>query len=110
MQLKDFREAALKLLNNAALEHAQFTSWQAALHTITRLWTRPEKLVLIMDELQWTAEASPELPSISQGLWDKEWKKASNIMIILCGFDVGFMEREFYIKAPCLAGAVTRLN
>ena len=104
MQLKDFREAALKLLNNAALEHAQFTSWQAALHTITRLWTRPEKLVLIMDELQWTAEASPELPSILQGLWDKEWKKASNIMIILCGSHVGFMEREILGQKSPLFG------
>ena len=49
MQLSDFRETAQKLLANAALEHAQFKNWQDALQTVTRLWTRQEKLVLVLD-------------------------------------------------------------
>jgi AAA+ ATPase superfamily predicted ATPase len=94
MQLNDFRDAAQKLLQNEALVHARFKNWQDALQTVTRLWRHSRKLVLVLDELQWTAEASPELPSILQALWDLEWKKAANLMVILCGSHVGFMERD----------------
>ncbi len=93
-QLKEFRDAAQHVVQNEGLEHAEFNNWQDALQTVTRLWKGKSKLVLVLDELQWTAEASPELPSILQGMWDREWKNRNNIMVILCGSHLGFMERE----------------
>lgn len=104
LQLREFREAAVPVLDNEGLAHARFENWQAALQTVTRLWKRGKKLVLVMDELQWTAEASPELPSVLQGLWDREWKLRSDLMIVLCGSHLGFMEREILGQKSPLFG------
>jgi hypothetical protein len=94
LQIKQFTEAAIPVVENAALAHASFTNWETALKSITSLWKKDQKLLVVMDELQWTAEAAPELPSMLQALWDREWKQRGDLMIILCGSHVGFMERE----------------
>ncbi|PWU17732.1 MAG: hypothetical protein C5B50_10675 [Verrucomicrobia bacterium] len=104
LQLEEFRQAAQLCLRNEALEHARFSTWQEALQTVTRLWQHKQKLVLVLDELQWTAEASAELPSVLQGLWDREWKGRRNIMLILCGSQLGFMEREVLGRKSPLFG------
>src|SRR5437762_2667585 len=57
LQLKEFRDTAQRCLQNEGLAHARFDNWQDALQTVTRLWKRAEKLMLVFDELQWTAEA-----------------------------------------------------
>ena len=51
--------------------------------------------------------ASPELPSILQEKWDRHWKKAGNIVLILCGSYVGFMEREVLGRRSPLFGRRT---
>ena len=94
LQIKQFTEAAIPVVENAALAHASFKDWETALKSITSLWKKDQKLLVVMDELQWTAEAAPELPSVLQALWDREWKQRDDLMIILCGSHVGFMERE----------------
>jgi AAA+ ATPase superfamily predicted ATPase len=94
LQIRQFTEAAIPVVQNDALEHASFPNWETALKSITSLWKKEQKLLVVMDELQWTAEAAPELPSMLQALWDREWKHRGNLMIILCGSHVGFMERE----------------
>src|SRR5438445_1089049 len=104
LQLKEFRDAAQSFLHDEGLEHAQFNNWQDALQTVTRLWKRKPKLVLVLDELQWTAEASPELPSILQAMWDREWKNHNRIMVVLCGSHLGFMEREILGQKSPLFG------
>ena len=58
----------------------------------------------MLDELQWTAEASPELPSILHALWETEWAKRKDILVILCGSHVGFMEREILVEKSPLFG------
>ncbi len=55
------------------------------------------------------AEASPELPSVLQELWDLEWQRNRQIMLILCGSYIGFMEREVLgEKSSCSAGGQLR--
>jgi len=104
LQLRDFRDAAGIRLPDEALKHAVFRDWQSALQTVTRLWKYKGKLVLVLDELQWTAEASPELPSILHALWETEWAKRKDILVILCGSHVGFMEREILGEKSPLFG------
>jgi AAA+ ATPase superfamily predicted ATPase len=70
-------------------------------------WKRPEKLILVLDEFQWIAAASPELPSVLQELWDRQWKKSGKVLLILCGSFVGFMEREVLGKGIPLFGRRT---
>jgi hypothetical protein len=69
-------------------------SWKTALEAVVGRWHGTGKLVLVLDEFQWMVEASPELPSVLQELWDREWRGNGRVMLILCGSYVGFMERE----------------
>jgi uncharacterized protein len=68
---------------------------------------RPGKLVLALDEFQWMVATSPELPSVIQELWDRHWRRAGDIMLILCGSYLGFMEREVLGKKSPLFGRRT---
>ena len=53
-----------------------------------------KKLVVVLDEFQWLCESSPDLPSVLQRLWDLEWQHTNQLMLVLCGSVIGFMERE----------------
>jgi len=48
------------------------------------------KLVLVLDEFQYLAQANPAVPSILQRLWDLQLHDR-NLMLILCGSLVGMM-------------------
>jgi AAA+ ATPase superfamily predicted ATPase len=39
-------------------------------------------------------EVSPELPDVLQEFWDRQWSKSNNVVLILCGSFLGFMERN----------------
>jgi uncharacterized protein len=107
LQLREFLEEAAVILNEPLLATASFDGWKTALAAVSDRWTRPEKLVLVFDEFQWTAWASPELPSVLQDLWDRRWRSSGNVLVILCGSYVGFMEREVLGRKSPLFGRRT---
>jgi AAA+ ATPase superfamily predicted ATPase len=63
--------------------------------------------ILALDEFQWIAEASPELPSVIQELWDRVWSRSGRILLVLCGSYIGFMEREVLGRRSPLFGRRT---
>ncbi|MBI5532823.1 MAG: ATP-binding protein [Deltaproteobacteria bacterium] len=81
--------------------------WRAALTAVVDRWKGPGKLAIVLDEFQWTAEASPDLPSVLQELWDRDWSKSGKVFLILCGSFLGFMEREVLGKKSPLYGRRT---
>ena len=93
-QLREFLEEAGRVLDDPVVAALPAESWRAALDLVTSRWKGPHKLVLALDEFQWTAAASPELPSVLQELWDRRWRRSGRILLILCGSWIGFMERE----------------
>lgn len=107
LQLREFLEEAAVILAEPLLATASFDGWKSALAAVSDRWARPEKLVLVFDEFQWTAWASPELPSVLQDLWDRRWRSSGNILVILCGSYVGFMEREVLGRKSPLFGRRT---
>jgi AAA+ ATPase superfamily predicted ATPase len=92
-QLADFLRAAAAGLKQPALAEAAPQSWEAALRLVVGA-AQQRKLVLVLDEFQWLCESSPELPSVIQRLWDVEWQRGNQVLLILCGSFIGFMERE----------------
>jgi len=108
LQLAEFLQLAAQLVDEPLLTALPTDDWRRALEAVTQRWRGPEKLVLVFDELQWMVGASPELPSILQGLWDRVWKPAGNVLIILCGSYIGFMEREVLGQESPLFGRRTR--
>lgn len=107
LQLREFLEVASRALDEPLLAELAVDSWQKALETVVSRWKGPGKLVLVFDEFQWTAQASPELPSVLQALWDGGWKRKGQVMLVLCGSFIGFMEREVLGEKSPLFGRRT---
>ena len=81
LQLREFLEEAAVVLGEPLLATASFDGWKSALAAVTDRWKSPDKLVLVLDEFQWTAWASPELPSVLQDLWDRRWRSSGKILL-----------------------------
>lgn len=106
-QLREFLETAARVVKEPLLAQASVTTWKAAFELVVGRWKGPRKLILALDEFQWMAEASPELPSVLQELWDRDWSRTNKVMLILCGSYLGFMEREVLGKRSPLFGRRT---
>jgi AAA+ ATPase superfamily predicted ATPase len=107
LQIREFLAEAARTLDQPLLAGIEATDWRAAFDAVERTWSGDGKLAIVLDEFQWTAGASPELPSLLQELWDRRWKKSGKIVLILCGSFVGFMEREVLGKKSPLFGRRT---
>ena len=107
MQIREFLGEAAKLLEEPLLAALSTEDWSAALDAVVSRWTSGRKLIIALDEFQWTVGASPELPSILQALWDRSWRLSGNVLLILCGSYLGFMEREVLGKKSPLFGRRT---
>jgi AAA+ ATPase superfamily predicted ATPase len=106
LQLREFLDEAARALGEPLLAQIAPTDWRAAFDAVeAKLGTG--KLAIVLDEFQWTAGASPELPSLLQELWDRRWKRHGKIVLILCGSFIGFMEREVLGKKSPLFGRRT---
>lgn len=107
LQIREFLRAAAAALKEPLLATFPADQWKPALEAVVARWKGRGKLVLALDEFQWTAEASPELPSVLQELWDRRWRRDGRVMLILCGSHVGFMEREVLGRRSPLFGRRT---
>ena len=107
MQIREFLGEAAHLLDEPLLAALSTESWGAALDAVVSRWTSDRKLILALDEFQWIAGASPELPSILQEKWDRSWRASGKVLLILCGSYIGFMEREVLGKKSPLFGRRT---
>lgn len=107
LMLRELLRVAAGALQNPLLAGFAPEGWRDALLAIESAWTGPGKLVLALDEFQWMAESSPELPSVLQALWDQRWRASGKVMLILCGSFIGFMEREVLGRKAPLFGRRT---
>ncbi len=106
-QIREFLEIAADVLEEPLLAELGDVGWKKALQYVVARAPEKQKFVLVLDEFQWIAAASPELPSIIQELWDREWKRSHKVLLILCGSYIGFMEREVLGKKSPLFGRRT---
>lgn len=61
---------------------------------------------MIIDEFPYMVKNNKEIPSILQNLWDNVLKE-ENIMIILCGSSMSFIEKEILAEKNPLYGRAT---
>ena len=94
LQLRELSREAARLLDEPLLANLPDDDWRGALREIVERGTLDGRMLLVLDELPWTAQAAPELPSVLQELWDRYWKKNGKLTLVLCGSYLGFMERE----------------
>ena len=110
LQVREFLEEAARALDMPLLAELRAMDWRQALSTVAGQWETAHpgsKLILALDEFQWIAASSPDLLSALQQCWDRRWKGAGNVMLLLCGSYLGFMEREVLGRTSPLFGRRT---
>ena len=106
LQLRNFSKILLKEDIPAKQYLSQFEDWSQAFKSILDLPYGNSKKLLIIDEFPYMCRANSSIPSIIQNLWD-EVLKDSNIMIILCGSAMSFIEKEILAEKNPLYGRAT---
>ncbi len=99
--LELFSKQVVSVLDQA-LGDVTFASHNAVFDFISRKMSQ-EKLIIVIDELPYWAEKDEALLSILQKYIDTEWKD-KQLMIILCGSALSFMENKVLSEKSPLFG------
>ncbi|MFN0007804.1 MAG: AAA family ATPase [Planctomycetota bacterium] len=103
--LRSFRDALVECLEDPLAGSVEFPDWSAAFQFLAER-AKDERLVVVLDEFPYLCEASPGLPSEIQRFWDTRGKK-SQLMLVLCGSQISFMEEEVLAERSPLFGRRT---
>ncbi len=106
LQLRSFSEKLLKENIPAASYIKEFADWETALKSVLDLPYGDEKKLLIIDEFPYMCRGNESIPSVLQNLWDELFKD-ENIMIVLCGSAMSFIEKELLAEKNPLYGRAT---
>ena len=82
-----------------------FANWEKAFSSVLHIQTSNKKL-LVIDEFPYACKVNESIPSILQVLWDEKLRH-ENVMIILCGSAMSFIEKELLAEKNPLYGRTT---
>lgn len=85
---------------------SEFSDWESAFRSVLDLPFGDRKKMLIVDEFPYMCKGNKSIPSILQNLWDAELKD-QNVMIVLCGSAMSFIEKELLAEKNPLYGRAT---
>ena len=106
LQLRSFSEKMLREKIPAADYIREFSDWESALKSVLQLPYGNQKKLLIIDEFPYMCKGNDSIPSILQTLWD-ECLKDENVMLVLCGSAMSFIEKELLSEKNPLYGRAT---
>lgn len=104
-QLLLFSRQLFEAGSPAAKYMSRFETWHDALSDLTSL-PEDDRTLLIIDEFPYLVKADPSLPSILQNLWDATLRR-ENVMIVLCGSAMSYIENELLAEKNPLYGRAT---
>ena len=106
VQLRNFSTRMLKENIPARNYISEFANWEKAFRSVLDLPYGDQKKLLVIDEFPYMCRGNKSIPSILQNLWDAELRD-SNVMIILCGSAMSFIEKELLAEKNPLYGRAT---
>jgi len=106
VQLSKFSKQLLKENIPAKRYVSEFADWESAFHSIMDLPYGEKKKLIVIDEFPYMCKGDKSIPSILQYLWDAEFKD-QNVMIVLCGSAMSFIEKELLAEKNPLYGRAT---
>lgn len=106
VQLARFSKQILREGIPAGNYISEFADWEKAFSAICELPYGDRKKLIVIDEFPYMCRGNSSIPSILQNLWDTVFKD-SNIMIILCGSAMSFIEKELLAEKNPLYGRAT---
>ena len=86
---------------------SSYQSWEQAFEDIPNLPFAGKKLVVI-DEFPYLARSNSSVPSILQNAWDALLSR-KDVMVILCGSSMSFIEKEVLSEKSPLYGRATAI-
>lgn len=105
-QLQKFSTQLLKENIPARNYITEFADWEKAFSAILDLPYGEEKKLIIIDEFPYMCKGNKSIPSVLQNLWDSKFRDA-NVMIIICGSAMSFIEKELLAEKNPLYGRAT---
>lgn len=106
-QLKNFSTILLSFNLPQSKYITEFSSWEQAFLAIKDIpSSNNQKQIVVIDEFPYMSKENPEIPSILQKLWDTELKN-KNILLILCGSAMSYIEKEILSEKNPLYGRAT---
>jgi AAA+ ATPase superfamily predicted ATPase len=105
-QLAAFSARVLNGGSPAAKYLKSFEDWESAFESILELPSDGKKKLLIIDEFPYMCKGDPSIPSILQILWDENFKN-KDVMIVLCGSAMSFIEKKILSEKKPLYGRAT---
>lgn len=101
-----FMERMLKSGIPVAKYFPALGDWESAFKSILELPTDKKKKLIIIDEFPYMCKGNPSIPSILQILWDEELRN-QDVMIVLCGSSMSFIEKKLLSEKNPLYGRAT---
>ena len=83
----------------------QFSDWESLFQSLAA-FDFTLKPIIVIDEFPYMCKGDSSIPSIIQKIWDSALKD-KNIMLILCGSAMSFMENEILAEKNPLYGRAT---
>ena len=106
MQLARFSRQLLNENIPAKNYISEFPDWERAFRGISTLPYGEKKKLIVIDEFPYMCRGNKSIPSILQHLWDADFKD-HNVMVILCGSAMSFIEKELLGEKNPLYGRAT---
>lgn len=106
VQLRNFSNRILKENIPASRYISEFDDWEKAFRATLDLPYGEAKKLVVIDEFPYMCRGNKSIPSILQNLWDTELRSA-NVMVILCGSAMSFIEKELLAEKKPLYGRAT---
>ena len=105
-QLRNFSFQMLKENIPAKNYISEFDDWEKAFRAVSELPYGDRKKLLVIDEFPYMCRGNKSIPSVLQNLWDSELRD-DNVMIIICGSSMSFIEKELLAEKNPLFGRAT---
>lgn len=106
VQLRNFSNRMLREGIPAGNYITEFADWERAFQAIQDLPYGDAKRLIVIDEFPYMCKGNKSIPSILQNIWDAQLRD-SNVMIILCGSSMSWIEQELLAEKNPLYGRAT---
>lgn len=104
-QLAEFSDALLSWKPEVKAYTDSFADWDKAFSFIGEMEGK-EKTIIVIDEFPYMCKNNQSIPSILQIIWDTVLKN-KNIMLVICGSSMSFIEKELLSEKNPLYGRTT---
>jgi uncharacterized protein len=110
-QLRSFSQALVNFADPETPASGDFTydSWEHALRQVSLL-AKERRIAVLIDEVTYIMDVNPNIVGTLQKAWD-HWLSKSNLMLALCGSQMGLMQRHLLdYEAPLYGRATAQLR